>query len=147
MAPATSRRSASVYLSLISKKKLSPEDVQQVLIAAFTAKNYIDCIKNLNEHEIDPQGYIDGLDRVRSHPPILDYEKHFDNRPVSDNRHFTTRIKNLPPQSPGAAKNLWNLRTPPIFALHIDRIDPDNRRSYETPVRFRGIFRCVEGKG
>jgi hypothetical protein len=71
MAPTPPRRSASDHLTLVSENKVSPQDAQQVLIAAFTAKDYIHCIKNLKERKIDPQAYIDGLDRVSSRPQIL----------------------------------------------------------------------------
>lgn len=68
MAP---RRSASVHLSLISNNNVPPHDAQKVLIAAFRAKDYLSCIKNLDKWKIDPQAYIDGLDQVRSRPFIL----------------------------------------------------------------------------
>jgi hypothetical protein len=69
--PTAPHRSASDNLSLISENKVSPQDAQQVLHAAFTAEDYVHCVKNLNERNIDPQAYIDSLDRVRSRPPIL----------------------------------------------------------------------------
>ena len=42
-----------------------------MLILAFEAKDYLACIEDLMEQNINPQEYIDGLDRVRSRPPIL----------------------------------------------------------------------------
>ena len=66
MATTTPRRSAAVQLTLISKNEISPQDAEHVLTAAFTAEDYSDCIKDLNGCEIDPQAYIDGLDRVSS---------------------------------------------------------------------------------
>ena len=68
--PRTPRRSASVHLSLISQKKVPPQDAQDVLNAAFSAHDYIDCIKDLTGWQIDPQAYVDGLDQVRSRPPM-----------------------------------------------------------------------------
>ena len=67
----TPRRSASVHLSLISQKKVSPQDAQEVLAAAFSAHDYIDCIRNLTGWQIDPQEYIDGLDQVCSRLSML----------------------------------------------------------------------------
>jgi len=64
-------RSASVYLSRISKRAVSPQEAEQVLTAAFTAPDYIECIKNLIVWEINPQAYIDGLDQVGSCPLML----------------------------------------------------------------------------
>ena len=66
MATTTPRRSAAVQLTLISKNEVSPQDAEHVLTAAFTAEDYRDCIKGLTGYEIDPQAYIDGLDRVGS---------------------------------------------------------------------------------
>lgn len=71
MAPADPPRFAPVHLSLIAKKEVPPQDAQRVLIAAFTAKDYLDSIKNLNGCNIDPQTYIDGLDQASSRLPIL----------------------------------------------------------------------------
>lgn len=69
MAPAkTPRRSASTHLSLISHNTVSPRDAQQVLMAAFTADDYFECIENLEGQGIHPRAYIDGLDRVGPHP-------------------------------------------------------------------------------
>ena len=68
MAPAkTPRRSASTHLSLISHNTVSPRDAQQVLVAAFTADDYFECIEHLEGQGIHPQAYIDGLDRVGPH--------------------------------------------------------------------------------
>jgi len=64
-------RSASVHLSRISNRAVSPQEAQQVLTAAFTAPDYIECSKNLTAWEIDPQAYIDGLDQVGSRPLML----------------------------------------------------------------------------
>ena len=127
MAPTTTpRRSASDQLSLISKNKVSAQEAQQVLIAAFTAKDYVDCVKNLNGRKIDPQAYIDGLDRVRSRPPMLTKE-HVSSYPISDNRHPATRVRNLSPKSSSPAKDLRNLRAPPIFTPHVRGFDPSHR--------------------
>ena len=60
----TPQRSASVNLTLVSQGRVSPRDAQQVLTDAFTADDYIDCIRNLTGWNIDPQAYIDNLDQV-----------------------------------------------------------------------------------
>ena len=64
----TPRSSASSHLSLISQRKVSPQNAREVLTAAFEADDYADCIRNLTGWEIDPQAYIDGLDLVRPLP-------------------------------------------------------------------------------
>ena len=72
MAPAkTPQRSASIHLTLISQNTVSPRDAPQVLTDAFAADDYLECMENLTKWEIDPQGYIDGLDRVCSHLSVL----------------------------------------------------------------------------
>lgn len=43
------------------------QDIEQVLIAAFQAKDYLDCIQNLRAHGIDPGSYINTLDKVDSY--------------------------------------------------------------------------------
>lgn len=70
-ARASTERSALVPLSLISQKKVSPQDAREVLTTALAAHDYTDCIENLAERRIDPQAYVDGLDHVRSRPSVL----------------------------------------------------------------------------
>ena len=60
----TPRKSASIHLSRISQNTVSPREAQQVLTDAFAADDYIEGMENLTRWKIDPQGYIDGLDRV-----------------------------------------------------------------------------------
>lgn len=62
---AAPHHSASFYLSRISLG-VPFQDVQQELIAAFSAADYPECINNLTGWEIDPKAYIDGLDQVGS---------------------------------------------------------------------------------
>jgi len=71
MAIARPRRSALAHLSRVSKNTVSSHEAQQVLTAAFTAPDYIGCIRNLRGCRIDPQAYIDGLDQVSSRLPVL----------------------------------------------------------------------------
>ena len=62
---AATRNTAAVHLRRVSQGV--PQDPQQVLIAAFTAIDYSDCIKNLPRWQVDPQAYINDLDQVGSH--------------------------------------------------------------------------------
>ena len=72
MAPVkTPHRSASIHLSRISQNTVSSQEAQQVLTDAFTADDYFECLENLTGWEIEPQGYIDGLDRVCARLVIL----------------------------------------------------------------------------
>ena len=40
------------------------QDIKKLLTTAFDAKDYLDCIKNLRELNIEPLSYIDSLDKV-----------------------------------------------------------------------------------
>lgn len=71
MAAMNSPHSAYTHLSRISKRTVSSQDARQVLTAAFTATDYLDCLKNLAGCRIDPQAYIDGLDQVGSYLPVF----------------------------------------------------------------------------
>ena len=42
------------------------QDINQVLATTFEAEDYLDCIKNLQTWNIDPQSYINNLDKVSS---------------------------------------------------------------------------------
>lgn len=44
----------------------SPQEIGQVLTMAFGAEDYTDCVRDLKERDIDPQSYINSLDRVSS---------------------------------------------------------------------------------
>jgi len=57
--------SASVSLMKVANLGTS-QDINQVLTAAFEAEDYLDCINNLRERNIDPLSYINSLDRVSS---------------------------------------------------------------------------------
>ena len=48
---------------LVNSDGNSP-DINQVLTAAFTAGDYVDCVKNLKEQGVEPLSYINSLDRV-----------------------------------------------------------------------------------
>jgi hypothetical protein len=142
MGPTAPHRSASRYLFLISENKVSPQDAQQVLNAAFTAKDYVHCVKNLNERNIDPQAYIDGLDRVRSRPPIL-------MKNTSTTIPYQI-IDELPPGSEIYHRCLRALRkgVPLIFTPYVGRFGPGGDwRLYEETIRLRGLCGYVEGKG
>ena len=39
-------------------------DIHRVVTTAFEAEDYLECIKNLREREIDPESYINNLDKV-----------------------------------------------------------------------------------
>jgi len=60
--------SASVLLMKISNwTSGTSQDVSQVLVAAFEAGDYLDCIKDLRARNIEPVSYINSLDKVGPH--------------------------------------------------------------------------------
>lgn len=56
--------SASISLIKVINWDGTSQDINQVLTAAFDAEDYLDCIKNLRERNIDPLSYINRLDKV-----------------------------------------------------------------------------------
>ena len=65
----------STYTSILLKEVANwdgkSQGIDQVLTALFGTEDYLDCIKNLRARNIDPQAYINSLDRVSS-SPVLD---------------------------------------------------------------------------
>lgn len=58
--------SSARYLSSIANGDLSaPQVITQTLTNALAADDYSDCVEDLPGIGIDPQAYIDGLDKVR----------------------------------------------------------------------------------
>ena len=56
--------SALASLMKIANWDGTPQDIEHVLIAAFGAEDYIDCIKSLRAKNIEPLSYVDNLDKV-----------------------------------------------------------------------------------
>lgn len=57
------------HLRLIASGDLtSPKTITTTLISAFGAGDYSACIKGLHSVGIDPQSFVDGLDKVCPHP-------------------------------------------------------------------------------
>jgi hypothetical protein len=60
--------SASSSLNEIANWDGKSQAIYEVLATAFGARDYLDCIKNLQVRGIDPGSYINNLDKVRSRP-------------------------------------------------------------------------------
>ena len=59
--------SSAGYLRSIADGGLtSPQAITQILTSALNAEDYDKCVRDLRSHNIDPQSYIDGLDKVCS---------------------------------------------------------------------------------
>ena len=56
--------SASISLKKVANWDGKSQDIDQALTAAFGADDYLDCLKNLRAHDIDPPSYINNLDQV-----------------------------------------------------------------------------------
>ena len=69
--------SASSSLLKIANWDGESQDIDQALVAAFKADDYLDCIKDLQAQNIDPPSYINNLDKVNLHCSI---PKHRDPR-------------------------------------------------------------------
>ena len=144
------RRSASIPLSLISQNVVSPRDARRVLTDAFTADDYLECIADLTKLDVDPQAYIDGLDRVG---PVYSHLNKsgtltFGTCPSPAHRHPKAWVKSYSPQSPSTTKGMRNLRAPSYyFTPSVRGTDPDGYTQWETtPSRQRCQFRPVESR-
>ena len=60
--------SASISLLKIANWDGTSQGIAQILTAAFEADDYLYRVKNLKELDIDPQSYINSLDKVSSYP-------------------------------------------------------------------------------
>jgi len=56
--------SASISLKKVANWDGRPQEIHTVLTAAFDAKDYLECIKDLRARQIDPSSYINNLDTV-----------------------------------------------------------------------------------
>lgn len=61
------RLSASVLLNQVVDWDGESPEIREVLITAFGADDYLDCIKDLPARGIDPVSYINSLDKARAH--------------------------------------------------------------------------------
>jgi hypothetical protein len=59
--------STSISLKKVANWDGTFQDIEQVLSTAFKAEDYLDCIKDLESHNIITQTYIDNLDKVCSY--------------------------------------------------------------------------------
>jgi len=56
--------SAAIFLTKVANWDGNSQDVHEALAAAFDAKDYPECIKNLQAREIEPLLYVNNLDKV-----------------------------------------------------------------------------------
>ena len=63
----TNTVSASVPLMKVANWDGRSQDINQAVTAAFEASDYLACVKDLKAHKINPQSYINRLDKVGSY--------------------------------------------------------------------------------
>jgi hypothetical protein len=63
----THTASASTSLMKVANWDGTSQDINQVVTTAFEAGDYLACVKDLKAHKIDPQSYINSLDKVGSY--------------------------------------------------------------------------------
>jgi len=59
--------SASIFLMKVANWDGKSEDIYNALTAAFDAKDYLNCIKDLPARNIEPLSYINNMDKVSSY--------------------------------------------------------------------------------
>ena len=59
-----------MYLRDVAEWDGTSQGITRTLTAAFEAGDYLDRVKNLKTLEINPQLYIDSLDKVGSYPTL-----------------------------------------------------------------------------
>lgn len=64
--PSRSVSTASYLRSIADEDLTAPQVITRILTDAFAADDYSDYIKDLSSINIEPQAYIDGLDKVSS---------------------------------------------------------------------------------
>jgi len=60
--------SAAISLTEVANWDGKSQEIHKALTDAFDAKDYLECIKNLQARQIEPRLYINNLDKVSSHP-------------------------------------------------------------------------------
>ena len=63
----TGQISAAIYLMKVANWDGTSGDITQVLTTAFEAGDYLECVKDLEAHKIDPCLYINNLEKVSSY--------------------------------------------------------------------------------
>ena len=64
--------STGISLAKVANWDGKSQDIHQVLVTAFEASDYLDCVKDLRAQNIEPLSYVNSLDKVSSRP-ILGY--------------------------------------------------------------------------
>ena len=60
----TTTKDTPALISLIANWDGESRDTSEILTTVFEAKDYIDCIENLQAIDIDPPSFVNNLDKV-----------------------------------------------------------------------------------
>ena len=105
---------AAAFLRKIADWDGNSWDVDQMLIAAFEADDYLDCVNDLKAQNIDPLSYINSLDEVSSYSiPKAMRLAHSD--VGIDDRHPSDRFKSTKTMHTRVEKDLWFTWSPAYF--------------------------------
>ena len=102
------------YLRLIANGNLtSPQAITTILTNALGATDYTDCVKNLRHVDagIDPQSFIDGLDKVVSH--LLFRPPPFTTSLLLGDRDPFTRVRYPRAMRQSPEEGVWNTQAAP----------------------------------
>ena len=68
MPPVPASLSASTFLMKVASWDGTSQDITQAVTTAFEADDYLPCVKDLKSRGIEPQSYINSLDKVSPYP-------------------------------------------------------------------------------
>ena len=121
--------SASNSLTRVASWDGKSQDIGQVLAAAFEAKDYRDCIKDLQARGVQPLSYIDGLDKVSpcSKTPRLAHSEFLTGHRRSFIQSGATKTMHT-----SVKENVWNIWDPSHFPRSYIRA----QQAWQTAVRF-----------
>ena len=133
--------STANYLRSIADGDLTaPQAITRTLTNALAANDYSDCIRDLPGIDIDPQAYIDSLDRVRPCLSLSSVALHSYSLRISGDKYPFKRIRHSRTMRPSAGQGLWNIRS--SSGLTQCQINPHEG---PTPNRVWWILRNLEG--
>ena len=105
--------SASIYLKKVANWDGTSQDINQALVAAFEAKDYLDCIKDLRARNIEPLSYINGLDKASSYS--IPRQWAWLNDLATDHRWSSNRFRTTKTMHTSVEEDVWLIWNPSRF--------------------------------
>ena len=104
--------STASYLRSIADGDLTaPQAITRTLTNALAGNDYYDCVKDLPGIGIDPQAYIDGLDKVRPCLSLSSVALHSYSLSISGDKYPFKRIRHSRTMRTSAGQGLRNIRS------------------------------------